>query len=75
VCIWAAIENPDGSDQLYRLWFQKSKEDLSKILGGLREGILDTIYMAGEIEMDATLQWSQKWIGWPAATRNYAIEY
>jgi hypothetical protein len=40
----------------YGLWLDKSKADLAKIPGGPREGTRITIYMVGEIEMQAALE-------------------
>lgn len=51
---------------LYGLWLNKSKEDLAKIPGGPREGITVTIYMTGEIEMEATLEWNTQLNTWTA---------
>jgi hypothetical protein len=39
---------------------------LAKIPGGPREGMRVTIYMIGEIEMDATLEWNEQWNSWVA---------
>jgi hypothetical protein len=44
---------PDTS--CYGLWLDKSLEDLAKIPSGPREGMMVTIYMTGEIEMEASL--------------------
>jgi hypothetical protein len=57
-------EGPDS--HRYGLWLDKSLEDLAKIPGGPREGMMVTIYMTGEIEMEATLEWDAKWKGWTA---------
>jgi hypothetical protein len=57
----------DGPDsERYGLWLSKSIEDLAKIPGGPREGQMITIYMIGEIEMEATLEWNSTWQGWTA---------
>jgi hypothetical protein len=55
----------DGNDQNdrgnYGLWLNRSVEDLAKIPGGPKDGMTVTIYMIGEIEMEAVLQWDEKW--------------
>jgi len=58
---------------LYGLWLNKSKEDLAKIPGGPTEGTVVTIYMIGEIEMEATLEWNDEWNGWTARPVDGAI--
>jgi hypothetical protein len=54
----------DGNDAIdnerYWLGLSKSIEDLAKIPGGPIEGTQVTIYMTGEIEMEATLEWDSK---------------
>jgi len=59
-------DRPDDPPNRYGLWLTKSEKDLAKIPGGPREGMLVTIYMIGEIEMEATLEWNPKWNGWTA---------
>jgi|SRR5581483_4399555 len=54
---------PDGR---YGLWLDKSRRDLAAIPGGPRDGMLVTIYMVGEIEAEATLQWDDALHGWTA---------
>jgi hypothetical protein len=54
----------EGHGDRYGLWLDKSREDLAKIPGGPREGKVVTIYMIGEIEMEATLEWDAKWQAW-----------
>jgi hypothetical protein len=58
-------EGPEGTSH-YGLWLDKSKADLARIPGGPKEGMVVTIYMVGEIEMEATLEWNAKWNGWTA---------
>ena len=48
----------------YGLWLSRSIEDLGKIPGGPKEGMKVTLYMTGEIEMEAILEWSARWNGW-----------
>lgn len=48
----------------YGLWLSKSVEDLAKIPGGPKDGMKVTIYMIGEIEMEAILEWNPQWNGW-----------
>jgi len=61
------FDSNDGTEEgLYGLWLTKSIEDLSKIPGGPKVGMLVTIYMIGEIEMEATLEWNVKWDAWTA---------
>jgi len=58
--------NEGTEENLYGLWLSKSIEDLAKIPGGPKEGMKITIYMVGEIEMDALLEWNEAWNGWTA---------
>jgi hypothetical protein len=58
--------NEGTETNLYGLWLKKSEADLAKIPGGPREGMKVTIYMIGEIEMEALLEWNEKWQGWTA---------
>lgn len=49
-----------GSDELgYWLGFDQSKLDLTAIGPALCEGLIVTIYMEGELEMDATLRFDE----------------
>jgi hypothetical protein len=41
----------------YGLWLDRSRDDLGKIPGGPREGLIVTIHIIGEIEMEARLEW------------------
>jgi len=50
-----------GRDLLY---LNRSHADLAKIPGRPKEGMLVTICMIGEIEMEATLEWNAKWDAW-----------
>jgi hypothetical protein len=58
--------NEGTEDQLYGLWLPRSAADLAQIPGGPAEGMLITIYMIGEVEMEATLAWSTTWDAWTA---------
>ena len=58
-------EGPEGHDR-YGLWLGRSKLDLARIPGGPKQGMIVTIYMIGEIEMEAMLEWDAKWGGWTA---------
>jgi hypothetical protein len=61
------FDSNDGpDDDTYGLWLSKSVEDLANIPGGPNQGMLVTIYMIGEIEMEATLEWNAKWDAWTA---------
>jgi hypothetical protein len=61
------FDSNDGpGDDTYGLWLSKSVEDLAKIPGGPKGGMLVTIYMIEEIEMEATLEWNSKWDAWTA---------
>jgi len=49
------------------LWLNKSVQDLAKIPGGPKEGMIVTIYMIGQIEAEATLAWcGDPWTAWTA---------
>lgn len=58
--------NEGTGDGRYGLWLGKSRRDLAQIPGGPQEGMTVTIYMVGEIEAEATLQWDDSWDGWTA---------
>ena len=58
--------NEGTEDHSYGLWLPKSIEDLARIPGGPTEGMLVTIYMINEVEMEATLEWNPKWDAWTA---------
>jgi len=55
-----------GGVERYGLWLTKSVEDLAHIPGGPRDGMLVVIYMGGEVEAEATLEWDADWNGWTA---------
>lgn len=46
------------------LYFDRSRAELAQIPGEAKEGMLVTIYMIGEFEMEATLQWDATWNCW-----------
>lgn len=58
--------NEGTEDGCFGLWLARSKEELARIPGGPKEGMTVTIYMIGEIEMEATLEWNARWQGWTA---------
>ena len=68
--VWHRIyfdSNDADSEGRYGLWLRKSQEDLAKIPGGPKEGMIVTIYMIGEIEAEAVLEWSgSPWNAWVA---------
>ena len=39
-----------------------------RLIGGPKEGLVVTIYMIGEVEMEATLQWDARWKCWVGQT-------
>ena len=62
--------NEGTEDHLYGLWLPRSVADLARIPGGAAKGMRVTIYMTGEIEMEATLEWNPKWGAWTARPRD-----
>ena len=58
--------NESVDNERYGLWLSKSIDDQAKIPGGPAEGMVVTIYMIGEIEMEATLGWDAERKGWTA---------
>ena len=58
------FDGNDSTEHGYLLMFRKSKADLAKIPEGPQEGMLVTIYMVGEIEMEAHLTWDSHWNEW-----------
>jgi hypothetical protein len=57
------------NDDRYGLWLNKSLNDLAKIPGGPQEGMTVIIYMTGEIEMEATLEWDPERRAWIACPK------
>ena len=59
--------NEGTEDGRYGLWLGKSLEDLAKIPNGPKEGMTVTIYMTGEVEAEASLEWcGAPWNAWTA---------
>jgi hypothetical protein len=58
--------NEGAETGCYGLWLSRSIEDLAKIPDGPKEGLKVTIYMIGEIEMEAILEWNAQWNSWTA---------
>jgi hypothetical protein len=59
--------NEGTGDGRYGLWLRKSVEDLAKISDGPKAGMVVTIYMTGELEAEAVLEWSgPPWNAWTA---------
>jgi hypothetical protein len=58
--------NTDPDCDRYGLWLTRSLNDLAKIPNGPKDGMLITIYMIGEIEMEATLEFDPVWATWTA---------
>ncbi len=60
----------DGNDAdeagRYLLHFDRSRQELAEIPGGPKEGMQVTIYMVGEIEMEASLERNERWNCWVA---------
>lgn len=60
----------DGNDSdeagRYLLYLDRSREEPAKMPGSPKEGTLVTIYMIGEIEMEAILEWNEHWNCWVA---------
>jgi hypothetical protein len=59
-------EGADNDVERYGLWLDKSRKDLAAIPGGPREGMIVTIYMIGELEAEAALQWDSTCNAWTA---------
>ena len=54
----------------YGLWLDASREDLARIPGGPKTGMRVTIYMTGELEMEAVLAFesaNKVWVARPIA--------
>ncbi len=60
------FDGNEGTETGYGLWLGRSIEDLAKIPGGPKEGMKVTIYMTGEIEMEAVLEWDERCKCWTA---------
>ncbi len=61
------FDSNEGTEEgLYGLWLDRSAKGLAQIPGGPKEGMRVTIYMIGEIEMEATLEWNARWEAWTA---------
>lgn len=59
------LDDPQGHCS-YGLWLTASKADLALIPGGPQAGMIVTIYMTGEIEMEAHLEWNDEHMAWMA---------
>ncbi|GEP57940.1 hypothetical protein RSO01_51060 [Reyranella soli] len=66
---------PDGR---YGLWVKGSLDDIAPIADQLRDGMRVIIYMTGELEMEAVLEFDKQWNAWTAwpvpGTTNYYDE-
>jgi hypothetical protein len=58
--------NEGAETACYGLWSSRSIEDLRKIPDGPKNGMRVTIYMIGEIEMEAELEWNEQCNAWTA---------
>ena len=58
-------EGPPGHSR-YGLWLNASQEDLARIPGGPRNGMTVTLYMTGELEMEAVLAFDADQNSWTA---------
>ena len=59
-------EDDGRHGRAYGLWLDRSMEDLAKIPGGPQVGMQVLLYMIGEVEMEATLEFSMNRDGWVA---------
>ena len=59
----------------YWLTLPLSKADLGALEPQPREGMLVTIYMSGELEMEATLRWNDDLVVWAAEPVAGTIRY
>ena len=57
-------EGPDNAR--YGLWLRRSLEDIEPIAHELRDGLRVIIYMTGELEMEAVLEFDEKLNAWMA---------
>ncbi|MGO9485812.1 MAG: hypothetical protein ACLPX9_14700 [Rhodomicrobium sp.] len=57
-------EGPDN--ERYALWLRRSLEDMAPISGQLYDGLQVIIYMTGELEMEAILEFDKSHGAWMA---------
>jgi hypothetical protein len=61
------FDTNDGTgDGRYGLWVKGSLDDIAPIADRLRDGMHIISYMTGELEMEAVLEFDQKWKAWTA---------
>ena len=58
--------NAHADNDGFRLSNDKSRRELAMIPGGPKPGMVVTIYEVGEVEAEATLEWSEAWNAWTA---------
>ncbi|WP_018267414.1 hypothetical protein [Methylosinus sp. LW4] len=58
-------EGPVGNDR-YGLWLDASLKDMEPIADQLHDGLRVVIYMTGELEMQATLEFDKALNAWTA---------
>ena len=68
--------NTGPDNERYGLWVAGSLHDLAPIADQLHDGLHVIIYMTGELEMEAVLEFDAGWDGWaarpvPGTTRYY----
>jgi hypothetical protein len=59
----------------YWLGFDQSKIDLAAIGPALKDGLHVTIYMPGELEMEAALRFDREQSGWVAMPIDGTVKY
>jgi hypothetical protein len=69
------FDTNEGTDERYDLGLQASINDLAAIPGGPREGLRVVIYMTGELEMEATLEYDGSRSSWMAVPDDSTIKY
>jgi hypothetical protein len=61
------FDSNDGpDDERFGLWVAGSLEDIEPIAAELKDGLHVIIYMTGEMEMEAVLEFDTDWNAWTA---------
>jgi hypothetical protein len=66
-------ERPDS--ERYGLWVKGSLQDIEPMADQLHNGLHVIIYMTGELEMEAVLEFDAAWNGWTAHPVPGTIKY
>ncbi len=67
--------NDQPDQERFGLWVLGSLADIAPIAGQLRDGLRVVIYMTGEMEMEAVLEFDPAWNAWTARPDWKTVKY